>query len=43
LFSYRVNAQTVFLAGYSDFFEGETGLSRMDRSVFAKVSYAWLF
>ena len=31
LFSYRVNAQTVFLAGYAE------------DSTFVKVSYAWLF
>jgi hypothetical protein len=43
LFSYRWNAQTVFLAGYSDNYEGEMDLSRTDRAVFVKVSYAWLF
>jgi len=43
LFSYRVNAQTVFLAGYSDNYEGEVDLSRTDRAVFVKLSYAWLF
>lgn len=36
LFSYRVNAQTVFLAGYSDTDDDEG-------SVFAKVAYAFLF
>jgi hypothetical protein len=36
LFSYRVNPQTVFLAGYSN-----DGIE--DAAVFAKVSYAWLF
>lgn len=36
LFSYRVNAQTLFLTGYSEQ-TGEEG------TVFAKVSYAWLF
>jgi hypothetical protein len=43
LFSYRVNAQTVFLAGYSDNFEGERELTRTNRAVFVKVGYAWLF
>lgn len=43
LFSYRVNAQTVFLAGYSDNYEGEIDLSRTERAVFVKVGYAWLF
>ncbi len=36
LFSYRVNAQTVFLAGYSDSDDDEG-------SVFVKVGYAFLF
>ncbi len=43
LFSYRLNAQTVFLAGYSDFYEGATDLTQTARTVFMKVSYAWLF
>ena len=43
LFSYRVNAQTVFLAGYSDDYEGERDLTRTERAVFVKVGYAWLF
>jgi hypothetical protein len=43
LFSYRVNAQTVFLAGYSDNYEGETDLTQTDRAVFVKLAYAWLF
>lgn len=43
LFSYRWNAQTVILAGYSDNYEGELDLSRTDRAVFVKLSYAWLF
>jgi len=34
LVSYRLNAQTVFLAGFSE---------QNERSVFAKISYAWLF
>lgn len=43
LFSYRVNAQTVFLAGYSDNYEGAVDLTSTSRTVFAKVSYAFLF
>lgn len=43
LISYRWNAQTVILAGYSDNYEGERDLSRTDRAVFVKLSYAWLF
>ena len=43
LFSYRLNAQTVFLAGYSDNYEGEVDLTQTDRTVFVKLSYAWLF
>jgi hypothetical protein len=43
LFSYRINAQTVFLAGYSDNYEGATNLDRTNRAIFAKVSYAFLF
>lgn len=43
LFSYRLNAQTVFLAGYSDNYEGDVDLTQTDRTVFVKLSYAWLF
>lgn len=43
LFSYRVNAQTVFLAGYADNYNGTRDLTRTDRAVFVKVGYAWLF
>lgn len=43
LFSYRVNAQTVFLAGYSDDYEGERDLTRTERAVFVKLGYAFLF
>jgi hypothetical protein len=43
LFSYRWNAQTVVLAGYSDAYAGAVDLSRTDRTVFVKLSYAWLF
>ena len=40
LLSYRLNAQTVFLAGYSDDYDNSEQVSR---AVFAKLSYAWLF
>lgn len=40
LFSYRLDAQTVFLAGYSDDYDNSEQVSR---AVFAKVSYAFLF
>lgn len=43
LFSYRLNAQTVFLAGYSDDYEGERDLTRTERAVFVKLGYAFLF
>jgi Domain of unknown function (DUF5916)/Carbohydrate family 9 binding domain-like len=43
LFSYRVNAQTVFLAGYSDDYQGERDLTRTERAVFVKLGYAFLF
>ena len=45
LFSYRLDAQTVFLAGYSDNYAGTESidLTQTDRAVFVKLSYAWLF
>jgi hypothetical protein len=45
LFSYRLDAQTVFLAGYSDNYSDTdtTDLTRTNRALFVKVSYAWLF
>lgn len=43
LFSYRLDAQTVFLAGYSDDYDGATDLTQNARAVFVKLSYAWLF
>ena len=44
LFSYKVNPQTVFLAGYSDRASGTDllDLARTDRTFFLKVGYAWL-
>jgi hypothetical protein len=45
LFSYRINAQTVFLLGYSDNYLGDqqVDLTQTDRTFFAKLSYAFLF
>ncbi|HWW60356.1 MAG TPA: hypothetical protein VN181_03220, partial [Thermoanaerobaculia bacterium] len=45
LFSYRLNAQTVLLVGYSDNYAGTdtVDLSRTNHAVFLKVGYAWLF
>lgn len=43
LFSYRLDAQTALLAGYSDNYAGEDDLRRTNRAVFVKLSYAWLF
>jgi hypothetical protein len=45
LFSYKLNPQTVFFLGYSDASVGtqEYELTRADRTVFAKVGYAFLF
>jgi len=44
LFSYKVNPQTVLFIGYSDFHEGDQDVSiaQMDRTVFAKIGYAWV-
>lgn len=44
LYSYKVNPQTLFFLGYSDNGRQDGDLSkilRTDRTVFAKVSYAW--
>lgn len=45
LFSYRLDAQTVLLVGYSDSYSGnETiDLTRTNRALFFKVGYAFLF
>ncbi|RLE26317.1 MAG: hypothetical protein DRJ61_18475 [Acidobacteria bacterium] len=45
LFSYKVNPQTVFFLGYSDNSQGnqEYPLTQSDRTIFAKVGYAWVF
>ncbi|SDJ46923.1 Carbohydrate family 9 binding domain-like [Ferrimonas sediminum] len=45
LYGYKLNPQTVFYAGYADgrFNDGfDDNLEQLDRSVFAKFSYAWL-
>jgi len=44
LFSYKINPQTVFFLGYSDSFSGdqETDLTQSQRTVFAKIGYAWV-
>ena len=43
LFSYKINPFTVFFLGYSDnYLAGEEfGLTQTDRTLFAKLSYAW--
>jgi hypothetical protein len=49
LFSYTINPQTVFFAGYSgtrlggDFDGVHAGLTEADRTFFVKLGYAWLF
>jgi hypothetical protein len=44
LFSYRLNAQTVFLLGYSDSYLGvnQVDLTQTGRTVFLKIGYALL-
>jgi hypothetical protein len=45
LFSYRLNAQTVLLAGYSDIEAGadSVSLTETKRTVFLKIAYALLW
>ena len=45
LFSYKVNPRTVLFAGYSDGVAENQDISRTTtgRSVFVKISYAWLW
>jgi hypothetical protein len=50
LFSYKLNPQTVFFAGYSGTRLGgidteglDIGLTELDRTFFVKLGYAWLF
>jgi hypothetical protein len=44
LFSYKINPRTVFFLGYSDNWTGneDLDLTRTDRTVFAKLGYAWV-
>lgn len=45
LYSYKLNPQTLFFAGYSDNYVDGDGFSeqtRTDRTFFLKLSYAWL-
>jgi hypothetical protein len=44
LFSYKLNPQTVLLAGYSDNYAGgaRLALAQTNRTLFVKVGYAWL-
>jgi hypothetical protein len=44
LFSYKLNAQTVALAGYADNALGSRTIdvTRTDRTFFVKLGYAWL-
>jgi hypothetical protein len=44
LFSYKINPQTVLLAGYSDNYAGldRVDLRQTSRTLFLKIGYAWL-
>jgi hypothetical protein len=44
LYAYELNPRTVLFVGYSDnsFDQQDLGLTRADRTVFAKVGYAWV-
>jgi hypothetical protein len=44
LFSYKINPRTVFFLGYSDnsFANQDYDLTRGDRTIFAKIGYAWV-
>lgn len=44
LFSYKLNARTVFFLGYSDNYRGtqEISLTQTDRALFVKIGYAWV-
>lgn len=45
LFSYKLNPQTVFFLGYSESSQGtqDYGLTTANRTLFAKIGYAWTF
>jgi hypothetical protein len=44
LFSYKINPRTVFFLGYSDnsYATQDYDLTRADRTIFAKIGYAWV-
>ena len=45
IYAYRLNPQTVFFLGYSDYsFQDDdlTTLERSERTFFTKISYAWV-
>jgi hypothetical protein len=44
LFSYKINAQTVFFIGYSDNYYGASSVktTQTDRTFFTKLGYAWV-
>jgi hypothetical protein len=44
LFSYKLNARTVFYLGYSDNYRAyqDIDFTQSDRAVFLKISYAWV-
>jgi hypothetical protein len=44
LFSFKLNPQTVLLAGYSDNLAAARGhaLRQSDRTFFLKIGYAWI-
>ena len=43
-FTYKINPQTAIYAGYSDnqYADDSFDLTRMDRTFFMKLSYAWV-
>ncbi|MBD3871894.1 MAG: carbohydrate binding family 9 domain-containing protein [Acidobacteria bacterium] len=45
LFSYKLNPRTVLFVGYSDNSSAtqDYGLTQADRTIFAKIGYAWVF
>ena len=44
LFSYKLNPRTVLFVGYSDNSQStqDYGFTKKDRTIFAKVGYAWV-
>ncbi len=45
LLSYKINPRTAFYVGYTDNYFGDhnTDITQTDRSLFAKIGYAWMF